>query len=1296
MDIKQLFEKVAKGYIPIYPLASMQSIVDENQSINLAEVLNKYNHIYVTFQDNAKETRLIIPDFLRRYGLWISYEVDGSLYTEYFKGSNMDAQQEERWSDDSYWEYVPDLQYIEDASRRIPAGAILPEHLSDSLQQLISQHHTIINMVDDEDLTTKDCGIIKFKDKKYEPNIASGKGYKILRKYFANGVNTLTKEDFEWQNTIYEVRYDYDLQKQTLVLPKGATLLFKGGSINNGVVQFNGGTIIGADKFEDCGNAFFTGNWSKGLIMSFDDTPKWWNGTEWVAFASGDEEIPNFQAEVTSVETTDGQAEATVSLDEQKFSFTFAIPRGEQGLQGEQGPKGEKGEKGDKGDTGPQGEQGPQGPAGDTAIATQTFIVFKSTGESLAVPDTPTGGHWNSTTNEFIPPIGWSRTDELEGIVWMSSGIFKADTGELIDEWTTPVRITGQDGSNGTDGTSIEFIYKLTATSLEKPYLDTTDSPNTNDYIPDGWTDSPSGISVEMQCEWVSTRTKNAEGSWNNWTEPVIWSKWGVNGTDGDGVEYIFFRNNGASVPNPTPEDTSSDQYQEKGDYEDIEYVPAGWSDNPQGVNSDLKYEWVSQRKYRNNTWGNFSDPAVWAKYGDDGYSGLSLRTMYAKEDIGETPVVVKDNINPGSIWGTVFPDYNSETEAVWCIQAYVTYDNKLATTEDGAAYEGWQGPWIITGAAGKDGVPPNYKTYVYKKSDGKPAKPTGTDKIPSGWSDYPDDTGQWWQCIGTVNGVTELVTEWSEVLPVNGQDGIAQDGKKTEFRFAVNSSSTTAPDLNRTIRNPSGWFIEPPAVDDGQYLWMTTATINPNDTLDGQWSIPVRISGEQGPQGNTGPAGERGPTGSQGVSGIPGVSIEVRYCLGTDSSYDGSSSPLGDNPLGWSTSIPSVTSSKPYIWCIQGRREYSSASDDTGTIVWGTPFRLSGINGLNGINGEDGKKGQLIYPAGIYSNTTSYTTDEYKAPYVLDPSDNNFYVLNAIMTWRGTSQDDRTPSQDYAQNKGKYWLKFDAFEAVYAKIGIIANGLIGSAVFNGDYMFSQQGINSSGGSSTDYEKFNSNDPFNISNEFRPNICINYATGEVWFGAGSSNFKANGNGILANGVIKWDDNSFIISKDNNIVLKINYSNKTVSILDGALNLANKNVTFGNNVIVKYNAPIETTIKSITGANYWVIDIDNLQKGVRDFACFGSSLIGLSQLFCLPNIATLNDILEVGERIRIYNLPRNFAAAEDISVLMSSSGSGTLKAHTYLELAYIGPYPDNTSYSMWGTSSGDIYFGTYSY
>lgn len=733
MNAKQLFEKVAKGYIPIYPLASMDNIVDENQSISLTEVLNKYNHIYVTFADDAKETRLLIPNFLRRYGLWLSYEKDGSLYTEFFKGSNVDAQQEERWSGNEYWEYVPDLQYINDASQRIPNGAILPEHLSDSLKQLLSQHHTINNMVDDEDLETKDCGIIKFKDRPYQPNIASGKGYKILRKDFYNGINTLTVEDFEWQNTIYEVRYDFDLQGQTINLPKGATLLFKGGAINNGSVYFNGGTIIGADKFSDCGNASFTGEFSKGLIMSFDDTPKWWNGTEWVAFASGGGEEPSgYEAKVISVETTDNEANATVKLAGKTFSFTFAIPRGKQG---------------------PQGIPGPAGADG----------------------------------------------------------------------------IDGQDGKDGKDGT-IE------------------------------------GFDANAEAETSSTPKASVE----------------VNGTT------------------------------------------------------------------------------------------LNFKFGLVKGDTGEQGPPGKDGAD---------------------------------------------------GADGKDAVLPNWKTYIYIKADSKPAKPTSTDILPSGWSDYPTSTGQWWQCIGTVNGITNKVVEWSEVLPVNGKDGTAQDGSHVEMRFAINNSRTDAPTLDADERNPSGWTIQPPSVGDSNYLWMTTATIGADDSLKTNWTTPVCISGEQGPAGADGPAG--------------------------------------------------------------------------------TP-------------GQPGARGQLVYPAGVYDVNKSYITDSNSAPYVLDKTDNNYYVLNTQMTWKGTEQDNKTPSQSYEESGGSVWLLFDAFDAIYAKIGIIANGLVGSAVFNGDYMFSQQGINpsSSNATTTDYENFDKDHIYD--GTFTPNILFNFATGAGHLAAGKIKFDESGDVTLNN------------------------------------------------------------------------------------------------------------------------------------------------------------------------------------
>lgn len=85
-----------------------------------------------------------------------------------------------------------------------------------------------------------------------------------------------------------------------------------------------------------------------------------------------------------------------------------------------------------------------------------------------------------------------------------------------------------------------------------------------------------------MQVEWVCTRTKQENGVWNNWTTPVMWSKYGVNGKDGDGVEYIYKLNNTGVAPD-RPTEVSQEP----------EFVPDGWTDNPSGISASNKYEWV-------------------------------------------------------------------------------------------------------------------------------------------------------------------------------------------------------------------------------------------------------------------------------------------------------------------------------------------------------------------------------------------------------------------------------------------------------------------------------------------------------------------------------------------------------------------------------------------------------------------------------------------------------------------------------------------------------------------------------
>lgn len=759
------------------------------------------------------------------------------------------------------------------------------------------------------------------------------------------------------------------------------------------------------------------------------------------------------------------------------------------------------------------GVKGKDGATGSTPIVTITRMVYKAS-TLQDTPARPTGGQYNSADNTFTPPEGWSNDPEITGdYVYMSTGNFLSSTGELKGAWSFPIRISGIDGS-GSDGESVQFVYKLL--KAQDDNQEVPESQDNDAWIPDGWTDHPSGVSTEFQYEYVSSRVKKG-GHWQAFTKPSLWSKWSVNGMDGDGVEYIYQRTKQGLAPD-VPKDSQNVD----------DYVPEGWTDNPTGVTSEFQYEWVCIRKYTKQTvdadhkeWGAFQgskeDPtkaALWATYqlgqkGDQGNTGNHIQIMYAKtEGPSKRPVFVEDNENPGSAWGYVMPDHN-ESEAVWGIQAELTYDNHFAHTYDDkgnvTGKTKWEGPILLTGVPGTS-ITPNYKTYVYKKSDTRPDKPAADipeGQLPEGWVDYPDSVGNWWQCIGSVNGTTHIIETWSEVLNVNGKDGVAQDGTFIEMRFILGDYDT-APTIDKANRNPNGWTVQPPAVVDGKALWMSSARINPDGaTLKSNWTDPVRISGERGPQGNTGPAGPAGPSGSQGASGIPGVAIELRYSLGTDKVADGGT-PTGREPVGWTIAVPSVTTDKPYIWFIQAR--YNPATNAL-EGDWSTPSRLTGLNGLNGT---PGKSGQIIYPAGVYAMDKAYTTDDYKAPYVLDSSDANFYVLNSKMTWKGTEQNNQTPSQDYATNKGKYWLKFEGFEAVYAKIGIIANGLIGSAVFNKQFMFSQTGINPKDNNSitTHFENFDPNHIYD--GTFTPLILFdlqegsgNLGTGLKWDNAGN-------------------------------------------------------------------------------------------------------------------------------------------------------------------------------------------------
>ena len=65
-------------------------------------------------------------------------------------------------------------------------------------------------------------------------------------------------------------------------------------------------------------------------------------------------------------------------------------------------------------------------------------------------------------------------------------------------------------------------------------------------------------------------------------------------------------------------------------------------------------------------------------------------------------------------------------------------------------------------------------------------------------------------------------------------------------------------------------------------------------------------------------------------------------------------------------------------------------------------------------------------------------------------------------------SQGGTTPSDNYANNTNinepPAWVRMESFDALYTNVGIIANGMIGSAVYNNEFMFSQQGVDQNSG----------------------------------------------------------------------------------------------------------------------------------------------------------------------------------------------------------------------------------------
>lgn len=263
-------------------------------------------------------------------------------------------------------------------------------------------------------------------------------------------------------------------------------------------------------------------------------------------------------------------------------------------------------------------------------------------------------------------------------------------------------------------------------------------------------------------------------------------------------------------------------------------------------------------------------------------------------------------------------------------------------------------------------------------------------------------------------------------------------------------------------------------------------------------------------------PTGKNGIDGKDGKDGKDGTSFSIRNGIGyhysTYSEAEKSVSAdsdisdvivLLDNMSDYDSSLSGAGAFYYYrvknsgIWELWDT-EIGDAYLDNNKDVWvkdtNAWFNLGNIQGPKGDKGDRGPKGDqgspgakgdigpIGYPAGEWSSSKTYTLTATACPVV---EHNGSYWRLVASSNKGTEP---------TASNSTVWQIVTQWEAIFVKILFTAFAKLGSAVFSGDYMFSQRGL-LNGVESTAYQNFN---PASASNPFIPYWYVNLFTGEAW------------------------------------------------------------------------------------------------------------------------------------------------------------------------------------------------------
>ena len=329
--------------------------------------------------------------------------------------------------------------------------------------------------------------------------------------------------------------------------------------------------------------------------------------------------------------------------------------------------------------------------------ASPTQILYATT--ALTAPTS--GTSWSSYP---ATGTGWHRT-------YTSGDKYGTYTYDGGASWTTAFQINGET-------VNVMYLYYRSSSST---------APSTPSYtggtLPTGWKLVPQTLSASNPYNYVSQCTVT-NGVYGSWSSPALWATFSVDGDDGDTIKvaYLFYRSSSSSAP-------SAPSY--TGDA-----LPSGWSETPLALTSTYKYVYISECTVTNGTYGTWSTPTLWAKYG----AVIQVKYLYYRNTTSTAPSA------PSYSGGTLPTGWSDTPYSVSNTYQYVFVSQ--CTITDGS-YGTWSTPtlWAKYGKNGTDGNDGNdgdtiYTVFMYYRKDSSSAPSTpsysGSGSIPSGWSFTP------------------------------------------------------------------------------------------------------------------------------------------------------------------------------------------------------------------------------------------------------------------------------------------------------------------------------------------------------------------------------------------------------------------------------------------------------------------------------------------------------------------------------------------------------------------------------